>query len=426
MKYIYTFIIACLLSLSHYSQQIPAPKQVEAITIVGATAHIGNGTVIEKSLIIFENGKLITVTDASAKIMKRGRIINAEGKHVYPGFIAANSTLGLIEIDAVKATLDHREIGVFNPHIRSIIAYNPESRITETVRSNGVLIAQITPRGGYVSGMSSVVQLDAWNYEDALVKEDDGIHLNWPNSFRQSGWWAQPGPTIENKNYLKQTELINRYFDNAKANNTLSIDLKNEAIKGLFNGSKTLFIHVNGEKEIIDAINFTTKISIKKVSLVGGFDAYKITDLLKKNNVSVILKRIHSVPTTEDQDIKLPFKLAKILNDAGILVALDPSGDMERMQTRNLPFYAGTTVAYGLKYESAVAMLTLNAAKILNIDSHVGSLEVGKDATLFISTGDALDMRTNNVENAFINGRAISLDTHQKQLFRKFSEKYSK
>ena len=410
-----------------FAQQTPAKKQNGIVTIHGATAHIGNGEVIENSLIMFENGKLTLVTDATlTKKAYLGTIINAEGKHVYPGFIVPNSTLGLAEIDAVKATLDQGEIGRMNPHIRSIIAYNTESKVTETIKANGMLIAQITPRGGNISGTSSIVQFDAWNYEDALIKEDDGIHLNWPASFRRSGWWAEPGPIVENKNYVKDVQRIKDFFSDAKANNKETIDLKNKAMQGIFNGSQTLFIHANGEKEIVEAIDFKNEFNIKNLVIVGGFDAYKVTNLLKENNVPIILKRIHALPTAEDQDIKLPFKLPKLLDDAGILVALDVAGGrMERMQTRNLPFYAGTAVAYGLDYEKAIAMLTLNTAKILKIDTKVGSLEVGKDATLFISEGDTLDMRTNKVISAYIQGRNISLDTHQKQLYKKYTNKYS-
>jgi len=264
------------------------------------------------------------------------------------------------------------------------------------------LIAQITPRGGWISGTSSVVQLDAWNYEDALIKENDGIHLNWPSSFQRNGWWAQPKPTTLNKNYTKQVTSISDFFENAKANNSEDKNLKINAMQGLFAGEKTLFVHVNGEKEMIDLMEFKSKNGIKKVVIVGGYYSYKITSLLKQNRISVILKRVHSLPNLEDEDIKLPFKLPKILSDSGIMVAFDPAGGMERMQTRNLPFFAGTAVAYGLDYEKAVEMLTLNAAKILGIENHTGSLEVGKNATFFISEGDALDMRTNNVTTIFI------------------------
>src|SRR5690606_13421417 len=165
------------------AQQTPAPKQTQAISIEGATAHLGNGKVIDNALIMFNDGKLTFVGSALTKIARQGTIINAKGKHIYPGFIAPNSTLGLVEIDAVRATEDENEVGTMNPHIRSLIAYNTESKVVESMRINGVLMGQITPRGGRISGTSSVVQFDAWNWEDAVIKEDDGIHINWPNPF---------------------------------------------------------------------------------------------------------------------------------------------------------------------------------------------------------------------------------------------------
>ena len=420
---LYLLIFISFINL--FSQQTPAPKQTEAVTILGATAHIGNGKVIKNSFIQFENGKL-TVVDNATLTRKpiKGKVIQAQGKHIYPGFITLNSTLGLVEIDAVKASNDVSEIGTFNPHIRSIVAYNPESKVTESVRANGVLIGQITPRGGRISGSSSVVQFDAWNYEDALLKADEGIHLNWPSTFYTSGWWANGTSVKKNKNYTKQVQQINDFFDQTKLPGAEAINLKQKAMQGLYNGTKTLYVHANNETELMDAISFKNKNNIKKMVIIGGYEAYKITDLLKKNNIAVVLKRIHSLPNTDDEDIKLPFKLAKKLDDAGILVALDTAGDMERMNTRNLPFNAGTAVAYGLDYEKAVAMLTKNPATILGMDKQIGTLKVGKDATLILSSGDALDMQGNNIEKAFINGRDINLDTHQKQLYRKFKKKY--
>ena len=419
------YLLIFISCINLFSQQTPAPKQTEAITILGATAHIGNGKVIKNSFIQFENGKLTVVDDATlTRKPIKGKVIQAQGKHLYPGFITLNSTLGLVEIDAVKASNDVSEIGTFNPHIRSIVAYNPESKVTESVRANGVLIGQITPRGGRISGSSSVVQFDAWNYEDALLKADEGIHLNWPSTFYTSGWWANGTSVKKNKNYTKQVQQINDFFDQTKLPDAEAINLKQKATQGLYNGTKTLYVHANNETELMDAISFKNKNNIKKMVIIGGYEAYKITDLLKKNHIAVILKRIHSLPNTDDEDIKLPFKLAKKLDDAGILVALDTAGDMERMNTRNLPFNAGTAVAYGLDYEKAVAMLTKNPATILGMDKQIGTLKVGKDATLILSSGDALDMQGNNIEKAFINGRDINLDTHQKQLYRKFKKKY--
>jgi len=418
---IYITLLICSFG---FAQQTPGRKQAAPITIIGATAHIGNGTVIKNSLLIFENSKLTVVADATtSKIAYKGTIIKAHGKHVYPGFIAPNTTLGLVEIDAVRASNDQRELGTYNPHIRSIIAYNTESKVTESMRPNGVLQGQITPRGGRISGSSSIVQFDAWNWEDAVIKEDDAIHINWPRTFNRSGWWAAPGPTVPNKKYSEQVAELNNFFKKAGFNNSKTTHLVFDSMKAVFNKTKKVFIHVSDEKQIIDAIDFGVTQKINLV-LVGAYEAYKTMDLLKKHRIPVLLQRVHSTPENDDDDYDLPYKLATILSDEGVLVGLDTSGSMERMSTRNLPFYAGTCVAFGLDKEKAVQLISLNTAIILGIDSFTGSLEVGKDATLFISEGDALDMRTNKLSHAFIQGRIISLESHQTELYHRYTEKY--
>jgi len=429
MRTLKILILTLCVSVISFAQQTPGDKQTTAITIEGATAHIGNGDVIENALIMFENGTLTFVGSANTKIARKGTIIDAKGKHVYPGFIAPNSTLGLVEVDAVRATNDDDEVGAMNPHIRSLIAYNTESKVVESMRPNGVLMAQITPRGGRISGTSSVVQLDAWNWEDAAIKTDDGIHLNWPSTYSRGRWWlGEPNVLKENKNYAKEIQELTNYFAQSKAynaNKTSPKDLPFEALEGLMDGSKKLFVHVDNEKGITDAINFAKAENIKHLVIVGGYEANNVVDLLKENNIPVLLQRIHSRPNGDDHDYDLPYKLATQLVKAGILVGLENAGDMERMNTRNLPFLAGTTVAYGLSKAQALSLITLNTAKILGVDDKVGSLEVGKDATLFISQGDALDMRTNKLDQAFIQGRNISLETHQTELYKRYSKKYN-
>jgi hypothetical protein len=423
-------LIIMLCSSILIAQQTPGAKQNKDIAITGGIAHIGNGTVIENSLIIFNNGKLTTVADASQSTqdLSNMEVINANGKHIYPGFIVPNSTLGLVEIDAVRATSDLREIGSMNPHIRSLIAYNTESKVVESMRPNGVLIGQITPRGGRICGTSSIVQFDAWNWEDAALKADDGIHINWPSSFSRGRWWLGEDPGLKpNKNYNKQVTELTNYLNESKAYNNgrqSSLHLPYTALKGVFDGSKKLYINVDDEKGITDAINFSKNNSIKSMVIVGGRETYKVANLLKQNNIPVLLQRVHSRPNSEDEDYDLPYKMAKLLVDKGVLVALQTSGSMERMNSRNLPFYAGTTVAHGLDKKEALKLITSNTAKILGIDSFCGSLEVGKDATLFISEGDALDMRTNKLTRAFIQGRNVSLESHQTKLYKKYSEKY--
>jgi imidazolonepropionase-like amidohydrolase len=418
-KYI-TLLLALLFT---YVAQAQKPT-----LFIGATAHLGNGEVIQNSAISVNNGKFDLIADASLIRIDPSAfdtIIRIHGKHIYPSFIVPNTTLGITEIGAVRASHDYRETGGLNPNVRALIAYNADSKVAKTVRTNGVLIAQVTPRGGVISGQSSVMHLDGWNWEDAQLKEDDGIHLNWPSSYYSTGWWAEPGTTKKNKEYNNKTEEITRLFSKALAYASSSniMDLKMESMKGLFSGSKTLYVHSNKTSDMRDAIDFSNKFKIKKMVIVGGEDALKITNLLKKNDIALILNRVHRLPSSQDKAVDEPFTQALKLQEAGILFCLSYSGDMEAMGARNLPFSAGTTVAYGQAYENAIMSITLNTAQILGIDTIVGSIERGKDATFFISSGDALDMRTNNVEFAFIKGKTIDLNNHQKELFNKYNNR---
>ncbi len=409
------------------AQQTPAPEQKGAISIEGATAHLGNGQVIENALLMFENGKITFVGSANAKIARSGTIINASGKHIYPGFIAPTKSLGLVEVDAVRASNDEDEIGEMIPNVRSLIAYNAESKVVESMRPNGVLIGQITPQGGRISGTSSIVQFDAWNWEDAAIKVDDGIHLNWSNSFRQGRWWAGEERGFKpNDKYKEELDEIALFLKNAMVYGQETPKIENldfKAMQGLFNGTQKLYIYADGEREIIDAITLVKANGVKEVVLVGGYQAYKITDFLKQNNVAVLINFTHNVPEYEDDDYDLPYKNPKLLIDAGLLVGLQ-NASAANFQTRNLPFYAGQVVGQGLGKELALQMITGNNAKILGIDADYGTLEVGKSATLFVSEGDALDMRTNQLTNAFIDGRTISLETHQTELWKRYMGKF--
>lgn len=424
------FVSAFFLVTAANAQQTPASPQSEPITIQGATAHIGNGTVIENSWIQFEQGKITYVGPAKGEEVA-GKTIDASGKHVYPGFIAPNTTLGLVEIDAVKASDDKSELGQNLPHVRSLIAYNAESEVVESMRPNGVFTAQICPRGGRISGRSSIVQLDAWNWEDASLKADDGVHLNWPGSFSRKRWWAGEGRGFKiNDKYKEQTRELNELFE-AAANYQESppadeVDLRYEAMQDLYTGEAGLFVHVHEEKEILDVVEFKKRHKLPRLVIVGGYEGYRVTEALKEADIPVLLRRVHSTPRRVDEDYDLPYKNAALLHEAGILVGLEGSGRMERMNTRNLPFYAGTAAGFGLDKEEALQLITLNTARILDIADQLGSLEVGKDATLFISEGDALDMQGNRLSHGFIQGREISLESHQTELYQRYQGKYDR
>ena len=406
---------------------VPAPAQKGATLIVGATAHLGNGTVIQNSAIGFENGKLTLVADATTIRIDRtkyARIFDASGKQVYPGFIAPNTTLGLTEVDAVRATQDHSEVGNLNPNARAIVAYNTDSDILPTVRSNGILLAQIVPDGAGLSGTSSIVQMDAWNWEDAAYQTDDAIHLRWPAT-RSFGGFETGNPEMKkNEQYDKDVTALRRYFEEARAyaaeNNPAEKNPRFESMRGLFSQKQQLFIHVSDARPIQEAVLFAEAFGLKKV-LVGANDAWLVADFIKTHNVPVVLYATHRLPSRDDEDVDQPFKAARQLYEKGIVFAFGMEGGWRQ---RNLNFQAGHAVGFGLAYEAAISALTLNTAKILGIDQRCGSLETGKDATLFICEGDALDMRTCQVTAAFIQGREINLDNKHKQLNRRFQEKY--
>jgi len=413
---------------SFAQQPTPAPVQSKSILLIGATAHTGNGTVIANSAIGFKEGKIIFVAEADkADKSAYQEVIDVTGKHVYPGIIAPNSTLGLVEVESVRATRDMNDVGSYNPNLRSLIAYNTDSKVIPTVRTNGVLLVQVTPRGGVISGTSSVVTLDAWNWEDAALKTDDGIHLNWPGYYWRNPAADNPGAIEKSKTYEKQKAELTKFFTDSKAYNETTTNEEMNArfasMSGIFKGTQTLFVHAGNVKQISDAVIFCKTMSVKKMVIVGGQESWMLVDLLKENNIAVMVSRVHDLPVKTDDDIDLPYKLPYLLQKAGVLFCLNNEGDMETANARNMAFYAGTAVAYGLTKEEALASITSSTAKILGIDNRVGTIEAGKDATLFISTGDALDIRTNNVEKAFIQGRSIDLNNEQKALYEKYKKK---
>ncbi|OFY62477.1 MAG: hypothetical protein A3H98_05080 [Bacteroidetes bacterium RIFCSPLOWO2_02_FULL_36_8] len=414
-------------TLSHAQNPIPAPPQKNPVCLWGGTVHTGNDLVIENAYLRFTNGKITHLLSANdiKKDTITSEIIDVTGKQIYPGLIALNTQLGLNEIDAARATLDKNETGDYLPNICSIVAYNTDSKVTPTVRYNGILLAEVAPVGGVISGSSSLVELDAWNWEDALYKSDIAIHLNWPRSFQSMGWWAEPGPVKKDDN-VKKLETLKQWFDDAKGyklaqqNNTLKEkNLKLEAMMGLFDGTKKLFIHANFSKDIMDAVSFCKFYEIIPV-IVDADDAWQCADFLKENNVPVILQ-VHQLPAREDDDYDLPYKAPGLLKSAGVLTAICSKNAWEQ---RTLMFQAGTAAVFGLGKESALKMITLNPAKILGVEKTVGSLDVGKDATLIVSEGDILDMKENNLVHAFIRGKKIELRNIQNQLYEKYMDKY--
>jgi len=437
MKQIHFILGTLLITIISFAQETvyPAKENKGSTFIKNATIHVGDGKVIENGTIKISNGKIEQVGTNIPIPADDVAVVDAKGKHVYPGLILPISNLGLIEVSAVRATNDVRELGEMNPGVRSIVAYNADSKVINTLRSNGILLANVVPQGSLLAGSSSVVQLDAWNWQDAVYKTDEGMHLYMPSlmprpRFGRFGGGGGSGPQQPEpdpvKEGLDKIDQLKSFFREAKAYLASSAkeetNLKFTAVKGLFDKTQKLYVHANTTKQMLVALDLAKEFAFDLV-IVGGSDSWQIADLLKQNNVSVILNTVHGLPTLDDDDVDQPYKTAAMLQKAGVLFAI--SDDDGSTRGRNLAFNAGTAATYGLTKEEALQAITLNAAKIMGVADKTGSIEVGKDANIVISEGDILDMKTSVVTGAFIQGRKIDLTDKHKQLNERYNQKYN-
>ncbi|WP_215239505.1 amidohydrolase family protein [Dyadobacter helix] len=429
-KNIYGSLLMTLLASSSIQAQNPAPAraQVRPITLMGATIHVGNGQVISNGAISFDNG-IITAVGATADVKLAGtEVIEVKGMHIFPGIISLNTTVGLQEVASVRATLDFSEVGEINPHIRSLVAYDTDSEVIPTLRANGIVVSQAVPQGGIISGTSSAFYTDGWNWEDAVLKKDDGVWINWP-PFLANTFNAEDFSFSIKRNEKRQAVIdeLRQTFRDARAyaetENPKTVNVRMEAMKGILNGTGNLYIRAGYAKDIIESIGLAKEFGIKKVVIVGGNEAFKVTGFLKDNKIPVILNPTHRLPGSPDENVYLPYELPGILHKAGVKVAIAYADEWWR--TRNLAFMAGTSSGFSeVTPEEALQFVTKNAAEILGADRLVGTLEKGKHASLIVSEGDILDMRGNNVKMIYIKGGKVNLDDKQKRLYQKYKEKY--
>ncbi len=439
MKKILCFVFALsaifiLFGISFLSaSEIPGKPQNHPIALVGGTIHTVSGPTIENGVVLFDKGK-ITAVGSNVTLPPGTEVIDVKGKHIYPGLIDARSNLGLTEIGAVRATNDLSEVGSIKPSIRAEAAVNPESELIPVTRANGVTTALTMPEGGAISGTAAVISLDGWTWEDMTIKAPAGLVVNWPSMTINRAWWERRTEEEQKKARDKSLTELRDAFREARAymkakrsesNPSVSYhktDLRWEAMAAVLEGKIPVLVNAEDVQQIQAAVAWADQENIKLV-IVGGYDAWRTTDLLKAKNVPVIISPIQRTPWRRWEAYDEPSTLPKKLYDAGVTYCI--AGEGGASNERNLPYHAAMAASYGLPKDEALKSVTLYPAQILGIADREGSLEVGKDATFIVTDGDPLEIMS-NVTMEFIQGKTISLQSRHTRFYDKYLEKYKR
>ena len=427
-------IIALIFSTIYGNNQIPGTEQKRPILLRGGTLHTVTGDVLEEYDLLFAEGKIITI-DEQIQPSPETDVLDIYGKHVIPGFIAGYTRIGLTEISAVKQTNDHSEIGEINPNVRANVAYNPDSDLIPVTRSNGVLTVNSAPTSGRIAGQSSVMYMDGWTWEDATLKHPSALNINWPSmrfNFRKD---AKKKEKEQREGYNKAVREMNllvrdvrayHHRKNAKerkAEHKQKSDLRLESMIPFIVFKEPIHIKANNVRQIEAAVKWSTKHDLNIVIVAGG-DAWRISEILVEKNIPVILLGVQNTPRRRFEPVHTPYKVPAMLQKAGVhfCISLDPGYPMDG-HVRTLPDEAMRAASWGLTKDQALRAITLSAAEILGVDEQIGSLDLGKDATFFISDNEPLT-QSNHPIKAYIQGREIDLSDRQKNLWNKYKEKY--
>ena len=431
IKIIFTLF---LFSLGISNDQIPGEDQKRPIILKGGILHTVSTDIFEGYDILFSKGKIVRI-EKNIMASPETDVYDVFGKHIIPGYIAPITRIGLVEIGLVKQTRDFAERGSFNPNVKANVSYNPDSDLIPITRSNGVLVVNSVPAGGRISGQSSVMMLDGWTWEQATLKHPSGLHINWPSmriNYAANVKKSEKQQKEEIQKSIRDLDHMVRdvraYFQRIKQRSRIAgerqkSDLRLESMIPFVVEKKKIFIHADEARQIKSAVEWAKKNDLK-IIIVGGSDSWRLTDLLVKNNIPVVIDQVEKIPTRRFEPIHLPYKLPFLLKQAGVQFCLNTIiGYPHDGNIRNLPNEAMRAAAYGLDKSEALRSITLSTAEILGVDDMIGSLDIGKDATFFISETPPMEMNP-KILMAFIQGKEVDLNNHQKMLYKKYQEKY--
>ena len=434
-------VVSGLLAPRAASAQVmmPVAPQEQPVVLRGATIHTVTKGTISNGTIVLDRGKITAIGGADVAVPRGAKVVDVSGKHIYPGLIDAYSTIGLTEIGAVDVSNDIKENGDFTPNVRAEVAVNAESRHIGTTRSAGVLVAFSTPEGGVISGLSSALSLEGWTWEEMSMKGAAALNVKWPDpnarlGGRFGGGGGPPGGPGERggagvtppKSYAEQVQQIKDWFgearayrDGLKSGQNQRTDTRYAAMIPALDGKIPVVVAADGAAQINDAITWGKAEGVKLV-IRGGRDALFVADRLKAEKVPVILTQTMQAPERQYEGYDNGYATPAKLHEAGVKFAI--AGGSGALYSYRLPWEAGVAVAFGLPEEEALKSVTINAAEFMGIADKVGSLEVGKEGTLLITTGTPLDM-TSNIIQAYIQGREINMMDIHKFFFQKYMEK---
>lgn len=411
------------------SDQIPGTPQKRPIIIRNATIHTVSGETIQNGCVLFKDGKIIEI-GVNLSFPGDADVIEGKGQHVYPGLMESFSSIGLVEIDSIRASIDSTEIGNLNPNVRAAVAFNPDSEAIPVARANGVLTAVTAPSGGLISGRAAVMVLDGWTWEGMTLLPDAAMAATWPRFSaaprgRRSGGDAEAtvdtdrlGPFHDLMREVKAYSVAR-----TKAPKEHPIDLRFESMIPVVEGKTPMLVQANSTKQIQTAIAFAKQYHLKLI-LMGGADAMQCVNLIKEAKVPVVVASVYRLPNRHDAAYDSAYTLPAQLQEAGIQFSIASDGRFGASGVRNLPYNAATAAAYGLTEDQAVRSITLSPAEIFGVSDRIGSLTVGKDATLIVTDGNILETPT-QVVRAYIQGRLVDLTSKHTQLNEKYKAKYN-
>jgi len=405
--------------------------RAEVLALTGGTVHPVSGPEIANGTVLVD-GARITAVGAGIAVPAGAKVVDCSGKHVYPGFVHANTLLGLQEISTIQGADDSQETGAVNPNQRAEVMYNPDSDFLPVTRLNGVTTVLSIPGGGNVRGTSALMHLDGWTEEDIAVKAPVALHVQWPNMTPIHAFFILASDEEQAKTRDEAIKTITDAFDDARAYWKArdaeagkdvprhDDDVRWDAMKRALAGQIPVAFHCDALSQIRAVLRFCDQQKLTNVILVGGYDSWRVADELKRRNIAVIVAGVLATPNRGYESYDEAYTVAGKLAKAGVRFAIaDEGGGFAAANARNLPHHAAMAAAFGLDRDEALKAVTLYPAQILGAGDKIGSIEVGKLADMQITDGDPLLVAT-HCEQVIVNGRLEPMESRQTRLFHKY------